>query len=261
MRYKLKIKFLLCILLLAVKTVNGQSLLVPGDGLQISFSTGNAQYKDNLINGLRNNGLSFSLSADYSINKNLLNHEIGLNVDFATLWNRYGWNSWCLQPDIHYRLLTTVNKHLQLGGNVSYSSLYYQNDYFDSHHNYWCTNFNLGFSVCYQTPVNSKWTLYIPINLPLIGFLSRPAANRNLILYEPDLKFYDVLKRMNSNFQFVAIGYKYFEIETGLFFGIRLHSNRQINIGYKVHYEQTDVSLKSQMLTNQICVQYSFSKK
>jgi hypothetical protein len=65
---------------------------------------------------------------------------------------------------------------------------------------------------------------------------------------------------MHSDFQFVASGYKYFEIETGLFFGVKLPSSRNITFGYKILYEQTTLSLKSQLLTNQISVQYSFKK-
>jgi hypothetical protein len=102
--------------------------------------------------------------------------------------------------------------------------------------------------------------MFIPINLPLAGFLSRPPAVRYLILNEPDIKVSDVLKQIHSDFQFVAIGYKYFEIETGVFFGVTLPSNRSITFGYKILYEQTTLSLKSQLLTNQISVQYSFKK-
>ena len=102
--------------------------------------------------------------------------------------------------------------------------------------------------------------MFIPINLPLVGFLSRPPADRHLILNEPDIKFSDVLKQIHSDFQLVTIGYKYVEIETGIFFGVKLPSSRQLTFGYKILYEQTTLSLKSQLLTNQISVQYSFKK-
>ena len=266
MRFRIRhitVIFLFFILLLTTKTVNGQLFLAPEDGFQISFSTGNIQYKDYLLNGLRNNGINLSLGVDYSINNHSLNHAAGLVIDFAPLWNRYGWggiDNHCLQPTIYYRLLTKVNGKFQLGGIVNYSTLFYKNEYFDSHHNYWRTNMNLGFSACFTMPINEKWTLFIPVNLPLVGFLSRPAADRSLILNEPDLKLYDILKRMHSHFQFVAIGYHYFEIETGIFFGVRLPSNRRIHFGYKILYEQTTLSLKSQRLTNQISLQYSLKK-
>ena len=262
--YRQKLKSLFFLLLLIITTANGQSLLAPAtDGLQISFSTGNAQYKDYLLNGLRNNGLNLSFGVHYSVNKNSLNHETGLNIDFASLWNRYGWGGFdnhYLQPTIYYRLLVNVNEKIQLGGNFNYSTMFYKNEFWDSHHNYWRTNFDLGFSACFNLPINEKWKMFIPINLPLVGVVSRPSADRHLILNEPDLKVSDIIKRMHSNFQFVAIGYKYFEIETGIFFGVKLPSNRQLTFGYKLLYEQTSLSLKSQLLTNQISVQYSFKK-
>ena len=262
MMYRQKIKFLFCILLLTIETVNGQSLLAPREGLQVSFSTGNAQYKDYLQNGLRNNGFNLSLGVHYAVVKQSLNHQAGLNIDFAVLWTRYwgGLYNAYLQPNIYYRLLTTVNEKIQLGGIVNYSPLFYRNEYWDSHHQYWRTNMNLGFSACFQTPINPKWKIFIPINLPLVGFLSRPPSDRHLILNEPDIKFSDVFKQIHSDFQFVAIGYKYFEIETGILFGVKLPSNRNITFGYKILYEQTTLSLKSQLLTNQISVQYSFKK-
>ena len=263
MKYRHKIKFLFCILLLTIETVNGQSLLAPaGEGFQVSFATGNVQYKDYLQNGLRNNGVNLSLGVHYAADKQSLNHQAGLNIDFAVLWSRYwgGLDNTYLQPNIYYRLLTTVNEKIQLGGTVNYSPLFYRNEYWDSHHQYWRTNINAGFSACFQMPVNPKWKMFVPINLPLVGFVSRPPADRSLILNEPDLTLGDILKPMHSDFQFVAIGYKYFEIETGIFFGIKLPSNRNITCGYKILYEQTALSLKSQLFTNQISVQYYFKK-
>jgi len=259
-----KFQILSCtlLLLLNLETVNAQSLLAPAEGLQISFATGNAQYKDYLANGLRNNGFNLSFGVHYAVKKQSLNHEIGLNIDFAPLWNRYwgGMDNHLLQTNIHYRLLANLNDKIQLGGMVNYSTLFHRNEYWDSHHQYWRTKFNLGFSACYQMPINQKWKMFIPIHLPLIGVMSRPPADRHLVLNEPDIKFSDILKQIHSDFQFVAIGYKYFEIETGIFFGVKLPSNRQITFGYKILYEQTTLSLKSQLLTNQISVQYSFKK-
>jgi hypothetical protein len=260
--YRQKIKFLFILLLLTTKTVNGQSLLAPSNGIQLSFATGNAQYKDYLQNGLRNNGFNLSLGVHYAVDKHSLNHQGGLNIDFAMLWTRYwgGLDNAYLQPNIYYRLLTTVNEKIQLGGIINYSPLFYRNEFWDSHHQYWRTNINLGFSGCYQISISEKWKMFIPINLPLVGFVSRPPADRHLILNEPDIKIGDVLKQMHNDFQIVAIGYKYFQIETGVFFGVMLPSNRNITFGYKLLYEQTTVSSKSQLLANQISVQYSFKK-
>jgi hypothetical protein len=261
-----KIKFLFLILLLTIKTVDGQSLLAPGDGLQISFSTGNAQYKDYVANGLRNNGFNLSLGVHYAISHHLLNHEVGLNIDFAPLWTRYwgGVDNHLLQTNIYYRLLANVKDKIQLGGIINYSTLFYKNEYWNSHHNYWRTKINMGFSACYPLKINDKWMLFIPVNLPLVGFVSRPTAERTYVLNDPDARidYAGLLKQMHSHFTFVAIGYKYFEIETGVFFGVKLPSTRQLKFGYKMLYEQTTIpdSRKSQLLTHQLSVQYSFKK-
>jgi len=253
--------FLCLILFLTIKITVGQSLFAPDKGLQLTFSAGHAQYKEQLFNGLRNDGVDLSLGLNYGIQKNALNHEFGWNIDAAALWNRYGWSNEYFQlSNLHYRLLANAGKGLQLGGNVSYSSSFYRNENFDSQHNYWVTTLNLGFSACCSMPVNSKWTMMIPLNIPLVGYLSRPDADRRLILNEPDLKLSDILTRVNSNFKFVTIGSNYFDIETGLFFRTMLHNNKPVTIGYRVRYEQTATSLKTQLFTNQLCIQYPLSK-
>jgi len=251
---------LFLVLFLTVKITVGQSLFTPGEGLQFTFSAGETQYKEYVFNGLNNNGIDISFGLNYNLQKNSLNHEFGLNIEAAYLWNRYGWPNWYPQLNLHYKLLAPFGDRLQLGGCIGYSSLFYYNENFDSQHNYWVTTLNLGFSACYSLPINSKWTMMIPLNIPLVGFLSRPAADRRLILNEPDLKLTDILKRINSNFQFVSLGKKYFDIETGLFFRTRLQNNKPVTIGYRVRFEQTATSLKTQLFTNQICIQYPLSK-
>jgi hypothetical protein len=248
------------ILFLTVKLAIGQSLFAPGEGLQFTFTTGETQFKEYLFNGLNNNGIDLSFGLNYFRQEKTLNHEFGLNIDAAYLWNRYGWSNWYSQPNLHYRLLANTGKRLQLGSSIGYSSLFYYNENFDSHHDYWITTVNLGFSASYNQPINSKWTLIIPFNLPLVGFLSRPEADRRLILNEPDLKLTDILKRINSDFQFVTLGKKYFDIETGIFLRTRMISDRLVTIGYRARYTQTFTSLKTQLLTNQICIQYPLAK-
>ncbi len=253
--------FLLIVFLSIIKISSGQSLFAPGKGLELTFSAGHVQYKEQLFNGLRNDGVDLSLGLNYGFQKNALHHELGWNIDAAALWNRYGWSSEYIQlSNLHYRLLADAGKGLQLGGNVSYSSSFYRNENFDSQHNYWVTTLNLSISACYNIPINSKWTMMIPVNIPLVGFLSRPATDRNLILNEPDLKIGDILKRINSNFKFVTIGNQYFDIETGLFLRSKLRNNKQITLGYRVRYEQTATSLKTQLVTNQLCIQYPLTK-
>ncbi|HEX3020224.1 MAG TPA: hypothetical protein VHP36_07970 [Chitinispirillaceae bacterium] len=255
-----KLAFLVSILILAILSANAQSVLSPGEKCQISLSFGNTQFKEYLINGLRNTGINPGLGFNYNISKKTLNHEFGLNINAAALWNRYKWVSLCVQSILHYRLLACINDKFQLGGNVYYSNLFHENGNFDSQHNYWITKINSGFSACYKLPVNTRWTLYVPFSLFLFGFLSRPAPDRNLILNEPDLHLKDVLKRMNSNFQFVTIGNKCFESETGLFFRTHFHSGRPATFGYRIHYQQTSTSLKTQLLNHQLSFQYSIGK-
>lgn len=252
---------LLCSLFfLFKKNVHSQTLFIPDAGVQVSLHVGNAQYKDLLFNGLRNNGITMFLDVGYAIKAKKLHHEVKVGAGVAKMWNRYGWDSNALQYGVQYRLLTPVSEGFQLGGNVGYGSSFYKNENVDSHHSYWRTNFTLGLSACYQIPLNYQWTLFVPLNVPLIGGMSRPDADRALTLNEPNLQVSDVLKRAHSKFQFVALGYRFFNIELGFSFQVKLNANNRLAIGYQIQYEFTNLSRTSHWLAHLVGIQYSFKK-
>lgn len=233
-----------------------QSLLIPDKGFQASVSLGNTQYKEYLFNGLRNDGINYSLQVDYNIVNNKITHNFGFNLTHAFLWNRYGWPNWFINPSLHYRFLIDINSRFKFGGNIRYSNLFYSNENYDSQHLYWITPADISASAVYYIPLKNGAKLIIPVNIPLFGFLSRPPADRNLILNEPDLKVSDILKRLNSDFNFYTIGNKLFEIETGVYF----QTINNLTFGYRLHYQQTALSKNTQLFTNQFVFQFPMSK-
>lgn len=248
----------LCIFLIfLIRPSFCQSLLIPDKGFQASVSIGNTQFKEYLFNGLRNDGINYSFQVDYNIVSNKFTHNIGFNLSHALLWNRYNWFNWFINPSLHYRFLIDVNSRFKLGGNLRYSNLFYSNENYDSQHLYWITPADISASAMYIIPLKKGAKLIFPVNIPLLGFLSRPAADRNLILNEPDLKVSDILKRLNSDFSFFNIGNKLFEIETGVYF----QTINNLTLGYRLHYQQTALSKKTQLLTNQFVVQVPLSKQ
>ncbi len=252
-----RISYIFLFILLPYKPLTGQPVYIDGNGFQTSFSIGHSQFKEYLFNGLRNSGVDVELGLNYNLRKKSLHHTIGLNIEASALWNRYGWISWYARPSLYYRLITPVNKNMQLGGNIKYSSLFYENENLDSQHNYWITSLTAGFSLIYSQPLNTKWILQIPTNFALFGFISRPAENRNLILNEPDLKFSDVLHRINSNYKFATLGRKMVQFETGLL----LHAvGKRMSFGYLCSYEQTQTSQKTQLFINRLAIQIPLSK-
>jgi hypothetical protein len=247
-------------MILFLNSVNTQTLFVPDAGFQYAVHAGNAQYKDFLFNRLRNNGITMFLDVGYAVNVKKLHHEVKVCAGVTKMWNRYGWDSSVLQYGIQYRLLAPVSEGFQLGGTVEYGSRFFKNENIDSHHSYWRTNFTLGLSACYQIPLNYKWTVIVPLNIPLIGGMSRPTADRTLTLNEPDLQVIDVLKRAHSNFQFVALGYRFLNIELGFSFQVKLNASNRLSIGYQIQYEFTNLSLTSHWLAHLVGIQYSFKK-
>ncbi len=239
-----------------IKPAFCQSLLVPDKGFQASVSLGNTQFKEYLFNGLRNDGINYSLQVDYNIISNKITHNFGFNLSNAFLWNRYGWPNWFINPSLHYRLLANIENRFQIGGKFRYSNLFYSNENYDSQHLYWISPIDFSASAVYYINLKKGAKLIIPVNIPIFGFLSRPAADRNLILNEPDLKVSDIIKRLNSDFNFFTIGNKLFEIETGLYF----QSLNNLTFGYRLHYQQTALTKNTQLLTNQFVVQIPMSK-
>lgn len=252
-----RISYLFLFILLLYKPLTGQPVYISGNGFQTSFSLGHSQFKEYLFNGLRNSGVNLEIGVNYNLRKKSLDHTFGLNIEASALWNRYGWISWYARPSLYYRLITPVSENLQIGGHLKYSSLFYENENLDSQHNYWITSLTTGFSIIFTQPLNTKWILQIPANLALFGFISRPAENRNLILNEPDLKFSDVLRRINSGYKFTMVSHKMIQFETGL---LLRTAGKRMSFGYLCSYEQTQTSAKTQLFINRLVMQVPLSK-
>ena len=235
----------------------------PGNGLFLTLSGGHSQYKESLINNLRNDGLGTSLGLSYGFQKNSLYHDIALSFNLGILKNRYQMVNYYINvlPSFSYRLMKELKiNQLHAGCFVNYSSLQYVNENYDAQHNYWISHCDLGFTYLFKHQINPKLSLSIPISFPLIGVLSRPQANRQFVLNDPDLKIWDVIKRINNFNRFYIVGSDFFFIRTGMFLNFKLNNIRTFIIGYDFDFEQSRTSAKTQLVKNIISVKYQLTK-
>jgi hypothetical protein len=224
----------------------------------VGVSYGVGQYKEELINNLANKGINTSLELNYALNRKQI-HDFGLKYDLGFLHNRYDMASSLMRFQFKYQLNFKVDMNrLLFGLFVNYSSLFYNNGYYDAQHNYWFTHADLGFGFKKRFVINHNLSLSVPVSFPILGFVSRPAANRQFSLNEPDLQYWDVAKRINSNYKFYWVGNDCNFLQTGINLHYRLKNRNIVTVGYQLYYEGSNKEKHCQYLTNNLSINYSF---
>lgn len=228
-------------------------------GFSAGVGFGHVQFKDRLINNLRYEGAVLSCAFGYAFG-NELRHEVQLNLSTDLLHNRYSMEPWTAHFAIKYSLHDYfAEQGLLLGGFFNFSNFFYNNDYFDSQHNYWASHIDLGLSLVKAFRASDNVAISVPFYLPLVGFKSRPASDRNLILNEADTKPSEVLSRINSNYKFGLVGNGFFYFGTGIDVVLRFCSSKRFTAGYHIYFEQDKLgaSPEYQYITHSLNFKYA----
>jgi hypothetical protein len=254
-------KYLIIILLVfSFIETSAQSTFPLNKGFSLGLTLAYSQYKERLINNLRNCGIEPTLSINYNFPGDI-NHSLGLDIGFAYLENRYSMSSYIIQYQIKYQITKYIESaRLYLGGAFRFSNMFYQADYYDAQHNYWVSHIDCGFSANKNFKINEDLSLSLPLYIPLIGLKSRPADNRQFVLNEPDMQLGEIIKRMNSNYKFAVVGDNLFSINLGVDLKIKLCEDRNLLLGYKLYYDQdkAESSPKYQYLSHGLSITYPF---
>jgi len=257
--FKKKKIFVVLILFFVMQNSFGQCLIPSNKGSFFTISTGYFQYKEPLLDNLRNGGFGISLGYNHRYSKEDLYHDIEIGMKYGFLNNRYDMNSNVIGINSHYILMKKSNNFF-FGGYLGYSSLLYENAYFDSQHNYWVSHMDLGVSFSYLHELVENMDISKSLSMLLGGLVSRPAENRKFVLNEPDLKIFDIVERINSDYQSSLLFKNFFKFKAGINFHIILKNGKQLAVGYNILYDQTNISSKSQFLSNSISINYQLSK-
>jgi hypothetical protein len=247
---------LTCLLLcLNINSVISQNKELVNNRTFATISTGHFQYKDNLMNGLRNQGLGILLALDHNRKKNSFVQNYRARLNYASLVNRYDMSSFLAGVNLNYKLMKKTQNFLY-GMDLDYSTMLYENEYFDAHHNYWSSRISAGFISVLKRDLSEKASVTFKLSIPLFGWISRPETEREFVLNEPDLNKTDIIERMNSGYQFALEGEDFIYIDTGIGFFYKLNNGRRISIAYNLYYEQTKISSKTQLISNMISIGY-----
>ncbi len=249
-KYKRECAIVFCMFALALplgaQTSGWQNPFLDDKGFSVSLGIGHAQFRDRLINDLRYEGLTTTANIGYSFSGSL-RHEVNLQLGTDFLHNRYAMNPWTAKYSIKYSIHDYFAKQdLLVGGFFNFSNFLYNNDYFDAQHNYWASHIDVGFSINKFYRVSDKVALSVPFYLPLVGFKSRPDADRNLILNEPDRKPSEVLSRINSHYKFGIVGDGFFYFGAGLEAIYRFCGTEHLTAGYHLFFEQDKLGARPQ---------------
>ena len=249
----------LLIALLYPNGVRGQSFYSEGNITSVSLSSGQFQYKEGQINKLRNDGAGISLALNHGFGGRGLQHELEMELIYASLKNRYDMSSFIAGYSLEY----SVKKNMQLilpGGFINYSSFLYENANFDGHHNYWLSSVTVGADPTGRLVIGDKKVLFFTIKVPLFGIISRPECDRYLVLNEPDINKWDVVKRMNRKYLFSLIGTDFFIIKLKTSYLFTMKNGKMMSLGYNFSYLETWMQSKNQLLSNTLTITYQISR-
>lgn len=228
-------------------------------GVSIDISAGNLQYRDLQMTGLRNSGLCIGLGARRNFVTPKLFHDIGGVLWVAALKDRYDIGSSLVGMRLGYSAFRKARRFL-VGGRAEYGTMLYENENFDSQHNYWVSTVMIGPHVVAQREVNGNLLFSAFLSVPVFGMISRPAQDRSLTLNEPDLNKWDVVKRTNSHYRPAYPAADFICFSAGVYVHSKLRNGLRFAIGYNLRYEQTKLSSVTQLLGNSINLQLNLSR-
>jgi hypothetical protein len=255
-------RVLFCFLMLtANRLAQAQDSLFPGGGFHVGLAQGVLQFKETLINDLRNMGPVTRLSVGFNFKARSFYHDVSLRFQAAGLKDRYGHRSVIIQPELNYLVLKPAkNETWFYGLGAAYSSLLYENENFDGQHNYWITRLSCNLALVWKKHLRERLWCYVPVSLPLFGGLSRPPEDRSFVLNEPDDKASKVINRLNSNYAFFVWGKQLLAVNTGAGIIYRLKNGRQFTAGWNLVFERTNLSGKTILLAQTLDLHFFFRK-
>lgn len=151
--------------------------------LGLSLSAGIASYREDLLVPLGFNGPAVFLGGVYTqqSGKNLVH--IRLRIGLGVLENRFSHRAWALMPDIRMswvRKMMVHNKYGEFLGGISIplqmNNLFFES--WDDAHLYWLTAHSIAGAFQWDKEVTSKYHASVRIEIPFLGWVSRPPTYR-----------------------------------------------------------------------------------
>ncbi len=229
-------------------------------GLSLNFHW--MQLSDASFSPLRYNGPGVDLKIlsvrSYS---NLRRHlHLGAKVDY--LWNRLDFNAYYFQPRMGWGLtvmvpeLSSDNGLSYLGGNISATSRMYRFVNENPDHIYWATSYTVDFQYFFDLEIDRDRKIFMELNIPLAGMVSRPSADNHYTYQLPG--FGEYLKRLHENAGFATLNKMQ---SANLKFIMDLSNNRRqsLSLGYEIDFSRFTEPEPVSYLSNSLFLRFYFN--
>ncbi len=197
------------------------------------------QFTDSGFSPLRYNGPGGTFRIFSVVDRGHLRRHFAIGGKADYLWNRLGFDSWYLQPEIGGGLtfpvdaLSTDQGISHAGGNISATYRVYRFMNEDPGHIYWTTSYTLDFHYIFDYEFDRDKNFVAVLNIPLAGAVSRPAEERNQTFQFPGFSQY--FMRIHENTGFVTLD-KMQAANIRLSYDITRSRRRSFSIGYEVDF-------------------------
>ena len=180
-----------------------------GGQFSFLFETLHFQNIETILNGKRNNGIGFNIQPQWQYKNLEESHSVNLSIGiaFASTSVKGDEGSYFpnlkLQYEYEHKISETNYGIWSIGmfAKADYRLAIYPT--WDESHGYWADFMGVGFLSTFEKPMHGSKFIFTSLQLPIIGFNSRPEAIRNYKMDDPSIG--GILKIVNKNFKFVTL--------------------------------------------------------
>lgn len=151
--------------------------------LGILAGVGTASYREDLLVPLGFSGPSFSLGGMYTRQTEQKYTQIRLRFSMGLLENRYSHKAYSAVIELQTSMVRKISENTGPGDiwagisvPLQLTNLFLES--WDDSHLYWLTTHSLAFVTEYRTRIPGIWNPIIRLDMPVIGFISRPPTYR-----------------------------------------------------------------------------------
>lgn len=206
-------------------------------GLALNFHW--MQMNDAFFSPLRYDGPGGELKILSSRNYGNIRRHLSLGAKADYLWNSLDFYALYLQPKLAVGLswpvaaLLTDRSFSYLGGTATATSRMYSFRNEDPDHLYWSTSYTLDFYYLLDVELESGKKVFLELNLPLAGMVSRPSEESHYSFQMPG--FGEYMKRLHENIGFATLN-RMQALNICLTMDLSRSRRRSVSIGYEMDF-------------------------
>lgn len=221
------------------------------------------QIKENNFCGLKHKNFGSKFQLSFLKTKDKYYQTYNFSVDFVRPESKYEDGALSVYASIkfQYDILFPVNQlHLgnfQIGGlaKADYKFAYYPN--WDESHLYWANFIGFGFKSKYLKTITENKNIYISIDLPILGMVSRTETDRYYKIEE--LNFSNIIAKNHQHLQLSSVN-NYFDLNLNIGINLKYSQDFSTDFVYFCEYANiyTNYSKTFRMLQHGLALKLNF---